>query len=55
MFIKSRPNIPIAEKNINIIDAEGMNGSLTEDIGTYKSIEIEIDFSTVDETNFMKN
>lgn len=52
LFIKSRPNIPIAEKNVNIIDVEGMNGSLTEDIGTYKSIEIEIDFSIVNKDNF---
>lgn len=52
LFIKARPDIPIPEKNINLIDIEGMNGSLTEDLGTYKDIEIPIDFTIVNKLEF---
>lgn len=45
--ITHRPNIPIAEEDINNIEIEGLNSSLTERYGTYKDIEIAIEFNTV--------
>lgn len=52
LFIESKPNPPIAEKNINIIDVDGMNGDLIEDIDTYKSIEIAIKFILIEPLKF---
>jgi predicted phage tail component-like protein len=52
LSIKSRPNVPVAQKNIYLTDVAGRNGSLTQDLGTYKNIEIEVDFNTVIRTNF---
>lgn len=52
--IKSRPNIPIAERNINVINIEGSNGDLIEDLGTYKSIPIDVPFNKLT-TNFHNN
>jgi predicted phage tail component-like protein len=49
--IDSRPNIPITEEDINNIAIEGLNGSLTEKYGTYKDIQIEINFNTVNFKN----
>lgn len=47
LYLQSKPNIPIAEENIDTIDVEGRNGSLYERYGTYKDIEIEITFTAI--------
>lgn len=44
LIVEHRPNIPISEKNINNIYIQGSNGTLIEDLGTYKDIEININF-----------
>lgn len=44
LAIEHRPNIPIAEKDIRQIYVPNRNGSLTEDLGTYRDIEISITF-----------
>lgn len=49
--IIKRPNFSIAQKNINIYEVEGRNGSLIEDLGTYKDIEISVSFNFVDKVN----
>lgn len=45
LLIEHRPNIPVPQKNIKLHDIDGRNGSLVEDYGTYKDIEISISFS----------
>jgi predicted phage tail component-like protein len=47
LSITHRPNIPIAEEDINNIEIEGLNGSLIEKYGTYKDITIPIEFNVV--------
>jgi len=49
--IIKRPNFFIAQKNINIYEVEGRNGSLIEDLETYKDIEITVSFNFIDRTN----
>jgi predicted phage tail component-like protein len=49
LIIEHNPNIPVPQKNINTIEVEGRNGSLTEDLGTYKDIEIPVSFALADE------
>jgi predicted phage tail component-like protein len=45
LIIEEKPSIPSPEKNIIKTEVEGRNGSLTEDLGTHKEIEISINFS----------
>ena len=52
LYAKSRPNIPIAERNIEITEDKTLNTSLTRDYGTYKDIEIEIDYNFIDREDF---
>lgn len=52
LFVEQRPNIPIAEEDINTIEVEGMNGSLTEKYGTYKDIQIPITFNIANRNDF---
>lgn len=49
--IIKRPNFSIAQKDINIHEIEGRNGSLIEDLETYRDIEITVSFNFVDKTN----
>ena len=49
--IVKRPNIPIPDKNINLIELEGRDGSLVEDLETYKDIEINIECNFIDLRN----
>lgn len=49
------PIIPSPEKNVNFIEIEGRDGTLTEDIGTYKDIPIPIKFSLVDRSNIKES
>lgn len=51
LSIVSRPSIPVAERNINLIEVPGRNGTLTEDLCTYKDIEIPISFNLIDSDN----
>ena len=51
LVIEYRYPIPAPEKNIRIIEVDGRNGSLTEDLGTYKDIEVPISFGLVDKVN----
>lgn len=44
LAIEHRPNIPIAEKDIRHIYVPNRNGTLTEDLRTYRDIEIPITF-----------
>ncbi|QAA31249.1 distal tail protein Dit [Clostridium manihotivorum] len=46
--IEQRPNFPVPERDIRIIDIDGRNGSLTRDLGTYKDIPVPISFNLVD-------
>ena len=41
LYAKSRPNIPIAERNIEITEDKTLNTSLTRDYGTYNYIDRE--------------
>lgn len=43
IVLKSRPSIPLPERNVTHIEIPGRNGTLTEDDGTYKDIEITLD------------
>jgi predicted phage tail component-like protein len=52
LYIESRPNLPIAEEQINSISIEGRNGTLTEKYGTYNDIEINIKFVLINDTNY---
>ena len=49
---KTRPNIPISERNIEIIEDKTLATSLTRDYGTYKDKEIEISYNFVDREDF---
>lgn len=51
LIIEEKPSIPSPEKNIIETEVEGRNGSLIEDLGTYKEIEISINFSLYDKSN----
>lgn len=44
LVVKHRSNIPIAEKDMRLVYVPNRNGSLTEDLGTYRDIEISISF-----------
>lgn len=50
LIVEHKPNIPTACKNTNEIYIEGRNGALTEDLGTYKDINITIDFGFAEKT-----
>lgn len=52
--ITNRPNIPIAEKNLSEYVIEGRNGTLTEDLETYKNIEIPINFNFIERSDFFE-
>lgn len=47
-----RPDIPVAERNITQITIEGRDGSLTKDDGTYKNIEIIVEYNFMDRLDF---
>lgn len=51
LSVVSRPSIPTPERNINLIEVQGRNGTLTEDLCTYKDIEIPISFNIIDRSN----
>lgn len=51
LIIEEKPSIPSPEKNVIKTEVEGRNGSLVEDLGTYKEIEININFSLFDINN----
>lgn len=44
LVVQHKPNISTPSKNINNIYIEGRSGSLTEDLKTYRDIEINITF-----------
>lgn len=52
LYIETRPNPPIAEEEINVINIEGRNGTLVEKYGAYNDIEINIKFININEDNF---
>lgn len=52
LYAKTRPNIPISERNIEIIEDKTLATSLTRDYGTYKDKEIEISYNFVDREDF---
>ena len=47
LSVKSRPTIPIPEREYETIKVEGRDGELHRDKGTYKDIEIKISFNFV--------
>lgn len=49
--IVSRPQIPIPEREVELIKIEGRSGSLSEDLGTYKDITITVEFNFIDRKN----
>lgn len=51
IVIKTRPTMPLPERNVNYIEVLGRNGSLTEDIGTYKDIVLSVDCFVYDEVD----
>ncbi|AJA42872.1 phage tail protein [Clostridium tetani] len=53
LIAEHRPNIPIPEKNIRHIYIQGSNGTLIEDLGTYKDIEIPITFGFKEKEKFL--
>lgn len=48
IYAVKRPNIPIAERNIEEKELKGRDGSLTTDYKTYKNISIDIEFNFIE-------
>lgn len=49
IYAVQRPNVPTPERNVEMIEVQGMDGSLTVDYGTYKNVEFTVP------CNFMVN
>lgn len=49
VLVKTRPSIPLPERNVTYIEIPGRDGSLTEDDDTYKNITISVDCFIFDE------
>ena len=52
LHVKTRPNISVPERNIEITEDKTLNTSLTRDYGTYKDIDIEIEYNFIDREDF---
>lgn len=50
VHIEELPIVPLAEKNVEIIEVNGRNGYLTNDFNCYKSIDYDVTFKMKDIT-----
>lgn len=48
IYLVERPALPRAERNFKYIDVEGRDGTLVEDIGTYKNVEVRLNCVMLD-------
>lgn len=48
IYLVERPALPRAERNFKYIDVEGRDGTLIEDIGTYKNVEVRLNCVILD-------
>ncbi|MGX7745696.1 distal tail protein Dit [Rhodopseudomonas parapalustris] len=55
LIIEGTPIVPTSQRNIIFTEIEGRNGSLTEDLGTYKDISIPVSFTLVDMANLKQS
>lgn len=42
VYAVKRPNVPVPERNVELIEVQGMDGSLTVDYGTYKDVTFPV-------------
>lgn len=42
VYAVQRPNVPVPERNVELIEVQGMDGSLTVDYGTYKDVAFTV-------------
>ena len=42
VYAVQRPNVPVPERNVELIEVQGMDGSLTVDYGTYKDVTFTV-------------
>ena len=52
LHVKTRPNIPVPERNIEVTEDKILTTSLTRDYGTYKDIEINIEYNFISREDF---
>ena len=52
LHVKARPNIPVPERNIEVTEDKTLTTSLTRDYGTYKDIEIVIEYNFISREDF---
>ena len=54
VYAVQRPNVPVPERNVELIEVQGMDGSLTVDYGTYKDVELPVpcNFMVADPDDF---
>ena len=52
LHVKTRPNIPVPERNIEVTEDKTLTTSLTRDYGTYKDINIEIEYNFISREDF---
>lgn len=52
LHVKTRPNIPVPERNVEVTEDKILTTSLTRDYGTYKDIEIDIEYNFISREDF---
>ena len=52
LHVKTRPNVPIPERNVEVTEDKILTTSLTRDYGTYKDIEINIEYNFISREDF---
>ena len=52
LHAKTRPDIPVPERNIEVTEDKTLTTSLTRDYGTYKDIEIVIEYNFISREDF---
>ena len=52
LHVKTRPNIPVPERNVEVTEDKILTTSLTRDYGTYKDININIEYNFISREDF---
>ena len=52
LHVKSRPNIPVPERNVEVTEDKTLTTSLTRDYETYKDTEIGIEYNFISREDF---
>ena len=52
LHAKTRPDIPVSERNIEVTEDKTLTTSLTRDYGTYKDINIDIEYNFISREDF---